>query len=195
MSISRRWNIGAEVLWRSVKDGNVLFAQAMRVVRDDDDLVALYVSPGTQFKRWADSAFETHTWSVNRVLILYRPGKAHSVGLFWRDEDGVLAYWYVNLEQPWQRSSRGFDSWDHVLDLVVAPDLSSWHWKDEKEFAAALREGSITNAEADAIRTEAEDAIADIRRRASTYSDGRETWLPDPGWPIPELPANWRVVE
>lgn len=38
---------------------------------------------------------------------------------------------YVNIEEPWQRTPIGFDSRDHLLDIVVTVDLSTWHWKDE----------------------------------------------------------------
>ncbi|HZS87416.1 MAG TPA: DUF402 domain-containing protein [Chloroflexota bacterium] len=129
-------------------------------------------------------------------MFLHRPGEAHSIGLFWREAEGVFRYWYVNLEAPWRRSVVGFDTWDHALDLVVAPDLSSWEWKDEDEFAWWQGVGIISAAEAKAIRAEAERAIEAIERRAAPYCDGWERWVPDPGWrPLTELPANWDLVE
>jgi predicted RNA-binding protein associated with RNAse of E/G family len=141
-----------------------------------------------------NGAYEEVVWHTNRALFLHRPGAAHSVGLFWRDGDGIFAYWYVNLEDPWRRSPVGFDTWDHELDLVVAPDLSSWAWKDEDDFAWLQEVGIITPVEAGAIRAEAHRAIDAIERRASPYCDGWERWIPDPHWTVPELPANWRAV-
>ena len=111
-------------------------------------------------------------WHTHRALFLQRPGEAHSIGLFWREADGEFWYWYVNLEAPWQRSPVGFDTWDHVLDLVVAPDLSSWQWKDEDEFAWWQEVGIISRAEAETIRGEAERAIDAIERRLAPYHDG-----------------------
>jgi hypothetical protein len=35
----------------------------------------------------------------------------------------VTLFSYVNLEDPWRRTAIGFDSWDHVLDVAVAPDV------------------------------------------------------------------------
>jgi predicted RNA-binding protein associated with RNAse of E/G family len=116
--------------------------------------------------------------------------------LFWREANGEFRYWYVNLEAPWRRSAVGFDTWDHALDLVVAPDLSSWEWKDEDEFAWWQEAGIISTAEAQAIRTEARRAVAVIERRATPYCDGWERWVPDLSWqPLTELPANWDQVE
>jgi hypothetical protein len=205
------WEPGTTVLWRSARDGVVDVATPCRVVRDEADLVALYLCPGTLSRRrtgqrggpggrqmlpdgWAGE-YETSAWHTHRALVLHRPGSAHSVGLFWRDADGALAYWYVNLENPWRRSSVGFDTWDHVLDVVAAPDLSRWEWKDEDEFAWWREVGMITPAEADAIRAEGHRAIVAIERRLSPYCDGWERWTPDPLWTPLDVPANWGVME
>jgi hypothetical protein len=42
-----------------------------------------------------------------------------------------LAHWYVNFQRPMRRTAIGFDTFDLLLDLVIAPDLSRWDWKDE----------------------------------------------------------------
>ncbi|TAK22127.1 MAG: DUF402 domain-containing protein [Chloroflexota bacterium] len=129
-------------------------------------------------------------------MFLHRPGDAHSTGLFWREADGVFLFWYVNLEAPWRRSPAGFDTWDHALDLVVKPDLSSWRFKDQDEFGWMRKVGSITESEAAAILSEADRAIDRIERRMSPYCDGWENWMPHPEWaPIDDLPANWHVTD
>jgi hypothetical protein len=199
---SMAWLPGTPVLWRSVRDGVVDVVSACRVVRDDD-LVALYLCPGSIGRRggptgrillpdgW-DGGYEETVWRTHRALFLNRPGDAHSVGLFWHEGTGELRYWYVNLERPWRRTSLGFDTWDQVLDVVAAPDLSSWSWKDEDEFAWFQEVGVIGPDEAAAIRAEGLRAIEAIERRASPYRDGWETWTPDPTWtPIVELPKGW----
>jgi len=141
-------------------------------------------------------AYEDYVWHTHRALFLHCPGEAHSIGLFWRDEDGEFRYWYVNLEVPWRRSRVGFDTWDQALDLVVAPDVSSWAYKDEDEFARWQEDGIISPAEAEAIRAEAARAIAAIERRAAPYCDGWEQWVPDPSWtPLTKMPANWDMTE
>lgn len=45
------WEPGTSVLWRSVKDGVVDVASPSRVVLDEEDLVALYLCPGTRGRR------------------------------------------------------------------------------------------------------------------------------------------------
>jgi predicted RNA-binding protein associated with RNAse of E/G family len=141
-------------------------------------------------------AYEDYVWHTNRALFLYRPGNAHSVGVFWREADGAFQFWYVNLEAPWRRTPLGFDTLDHTLDVVLAPDLRSWAWKDEDEFAWCQEVGIITPPQAAAIRAEGERAIAAAAHRASPYCDGWERWEPDPVWaPLTEMPANWGLTE
>jgi hypothetical protein len=195
-------------VWRSVKDGIVKTARPMRVVRDDDELVALYLCPGTRYQRrtgvrggprgrsllpggWSGE-YEEAEWHTNRVLVLNVPGSAHSVSLFWRETTGELWGWYVDVEVPWRRTSLGFDTLDQVLDILVTPDVSSWRMKDEDELAWAVEVGNMTPAAADAVRAEAARAIELIRQRASPYCDGWEKWLPDLSWSVPELPPDWR---
>ena len=209
MSVER-WEPGAVLVRRSVRDGVVRSGQAMWVVRDTEELIALYLCPGSVGARrkgqrggpggrmmlpggWT-GGYEDRVWHSSHLLVLYRPGDAHSVGLFWREADWVLDYWYVNLEDPWRRTAVGFDSWDRVLDIVVAADLGSWRWKDEDEFAWAQENGVFTADEAAAIRREGERAAGAIEQRASPYRDGWERWRPPPEWGPLTLPAGWPVL-
>jgi predicted RNA-binding protein associated with RNAse of E/G family len=79
---------------------------------------------------------------------------------------------------------------DHLLDVVIDPDLS-WRWKDEEELEEAVRLGLLTRQAADGIRAEGERVIAQLEAREPPFCDGWERWRPDPAWPIPELPAGW----
>jgi len=47
---------------------------------------------------------------------------------------------------------------------------------------------------ADEVRREGERVIARLEARRPPFCDGWESWQPDPGWPIPELPAEWEGV-
>ncbi|MBM4418511.1 MAG: DUF402 domain-containing protein [Chloroflexi bacterium] len=202
-----RWVAVAEVLFRGIVGGVVDSATPCRVVRDDSDCIALYLCPGTVFRArggtcggpsgrvllpdgW-DGSYERRVWHTHRVLIVYRPGDAHSVGVFWREREAAPAFWYINPEAPWRRTTRGFDTRDHTLDIVVSADLSSWEWKDEDEFAFKQAVGMIPPDEAAATRAEGWRAIERIERGATPYRDGWELWTPDPVWVVPELPANW----
>lgn len=118
------------------------------------------------------------------ALALYRPGRRHSIWLFW-DEDGSFAYWYVNLEQPLERTSLGLDVRDDKLDLVIAPD-GTVRWKDEDELVEAARRGLVDEA---AVRAEAERVLAE-----PPWPTGWEAWRPDPACGLPKLPHGWDVV-
>jgi hypothetical protein len=202
------WEPGAAIVRRSVKDGVVRSGHAMRVVQDEPELIALYLCPGSVGMQrkgrrggpggrqmlpdgWTGE-YEERTWHSAHLLILYRPGDAYSVSLFWREADGVLDYWYVNLEDPWRRTALGFDTWDHTLDIVVTADLSSWRWKDEDELAWAQENGLFTAEQAGAIRAEGARAARAIEARAWPYQEGWERWRPEPRWGPLALPPGWQ---
>ena len=204
-----RWAPGDQVLWRYRGNGTdrVLICRPVTVAHDDDDLLAVWVAPGTECIRpvLADgpeisgeplatrfrkprSAHRTR-WSGTGVLKLACPGEPWSVWLFW-DRDWGLRNWYVNLEEPRTRWSGGTDSEDHVLDIAVYPDRS-WEWKDEDEFEAAQEAGLINRAKAAAIRTAGLQAVRRIEEWGSPFCDGWENWRPDPSWTTPALPDDW----
>lgn len=97
-------------------------------------------------------------------------------------------YW---LEAPWRRTPIGFDTQDLVLDVTVAPDLSSWAWKDEDELAWSVEVGKLSAAEAEAIRGAGRRAIAALEARAWPFVPDWSAYRPDPHWPVPALPENW----
>lgn len=200
-----RWSPGDAVAWRSVKDG-VRTAIPMVVVRDDPDLIALYRPVGTVYKRrtgqrggpggrlmlrW-DGGHEDVTWSRNRVLVLYKPEAAHTLHVFWDDASGAFLGWYINLEAPWRRSAIGFDTFEHLLDVVLEPDLSAWKLKDANELEWQVERGEFTPAEAAAIHAEASRAIDLVLTSVPPYGRHWISWRPDPAWSLPSLPAHWR---
>lgn len=176
----------------------------MVVVRDDTDLIALHLPIGTVYARrtgkrggprgrqlieW-DGGYAERTWTGNRTLILYRPGQAHTVQLFW-DETDRLSAWYVNPEAPWRRTPTGFDTYEHILDIAIAPDRSVWELKDEDELEWAVARGDFTGAEAATIRAEAERAARQVLSAEPPWTADWESWRPDPAWRIPTLPPGW----
>jgi len=46
----------------------------------------------------------------------------HAIWVFWRGPQREFAGWYVNLQEPFRRTSRGVDTQDLELDIVIAPD-------------------------------------------------------------------------
>ena len=79
------------------------------------------------------------TPSHSHVLTLTPPDSGHAVWLFW-SSDWEFKSWYVNLQSPLRRVRQGVQLHDHVLDIVVSPDLS-WTWKDTDEFEELIARG------------------------------------------------------
>ena len=129
------------------------------------------------------------TWHTNRTLWVVPRGAAYGIGLFWDDATGAFRGWYLNLQTPLRRTAIGYDLWDHVLDVQIAPDRT-WRWKDEDELAWAVEAGVLTPAEAAAARAEGERLVVNLDTLLPT---GWEGWRPDPSWPPLSLPAGWDV--
>jgi len=201
-----RWNPGQTVVLRGAGFGHVWWAMPCRVVLDEPGLLGLYWRSGT---RWKDVGrhpqggefldLETVelrdlVWTRTDVLLLKNPGEAHSIWLMWTAGQRRLECWYVNLETPARRTALGFDIMDHELDIVIRPDRSGWHWKDEQNFEAMVVAGVFSEAEAHAIRAEGEGVLRTLQANASPFCDGWECWLPPAAWTIPTLPPGWDQV-
>jgi len=177
------------------------------VVRDDSELLAVWLAPGTQCVRPVlldgrppyteplESRYTTprtvqlDRWFGTGVLKLARPGDPWSVWLFW-DPGWRFKNWYVNLEEPLARWDGGVDSEDYFLDICVYPDRS-WGWRDEDEFAQAQRDGLMDAPLADRVREAGRSALEVISAWGSPFPDGWQHWRPDPSWAVPPLPEDW----
>ncbi|MDQ0788914.1 hypothetical protein QFZ64_004411 [Streptomyces sp. B3I8] len=135
------WEPGTPILWRYRENAGprIHIARPVTVVRDDEELLAVWLAPGTECVRPAladgspvhreplatryTTPRTTHRdrWFGTGVLKLARPGEPWSVWLFW-EPGWRFKNWYVNLEEPLTRWSGGVDSEDHFLDLCVYPD-------------------------------------------------------------------------
>ncbi|MFD4582720.1 DUF402 domain-containing protein [Streptomyces sp. NPDC058434] len=203
------WAPGEQILWRyrGNRSSDVHICRPVTVVRDTDELLAVWMAPGTECVKpvLADGTPVHHEplatrytaprrtvrahWSGTGVLKLARPGDAWSVWLFW-EQGWQFRNWYVNLEEPHLRWSGGIDSEDHFLDITVQPDRT-WRWLDEDEFDQARTAGLMDEDQARRVRSAGLDAVGVIRDWGPPYSDGWEDWRPDPRWPVPELPGDW----
>ncbi|AJT64670.3 hypothetical protein T261_2999 [Streptomyces lydicus] len=205
-----RWAPGEQILWRyrdNADPHRFHIARPVTVVQDTDDLLAVWMAPGTAVvkpvladgtpvhreplaTRYTKARRTSHDqWFGTGVLKLARPGDPWSVWLFW-ERGWHFKNWYVNLEEPRRRWSDGIDSQDHFLDICVYPDRH-WEWRDEDEFAQAQRDGLMTEAQAAEVRSAGRAAVAQIGAWGRPFADGWENWRPDPGWPVPRLPENW----
>lgn len=129
-----RWETGEVVVRREVlSDGRVWLELPVIVVRDDPDLLATYIAEGAPFRfpagDWPtpDGHHPWHaltSWEPPGVLMLQRPGEAYAVWVFWSGPNREFDCWYINLQQPFRRTTTGYDTLDMELDIVVPVDLS-----------------------------------------------------------------------
>lgn len=178
------------------------------IVRDEPALIVAYLRAGTvgarrggdrsggprgrQLVNW-DGTYEDWVWQRTNVLAIHQPGDAFALWCAW-DLEWRHAWWYINLEEPWRRTSFGYDSRDHDLDLW-STDLRTWEWKDADELAWAVEHGQFTQAEALAIRVAGERALDRCRQGQSPFDRDWDGWRPDPSWNVPVLPGRWRDYE
>ncbi len=193
----KRWQAGEVVALRYLRraDGKAGNSWPFTVVRDTDEITALHIPAGAVSMRWGlvdgERRLIETPWRRETLRLMF-PGAGHSTWLSWdQGEHGrVFRGYYVNLEEPFRRTAIGFDTNDHMLDIVVAPDLT-WQWKDEDEFAALIEQGSYSREFGAAVRAEGERVVERIERRLSPFVDGWDVWQPDPSWGLPALPGNW----
>ncbi|MGW3496992.1 cytidylyl-2-hydroxypropylphosphonate hydrolase [Streptomyces sp. NPDC001020] len=203
------WAPGDQILWRYRENAGERFhiARPVTVVRDDSELLAVWLASGTQCVRptlldgrppHAEPLTSRYTkprttqldhWFGTGVLKLARPGEPWSVWLFW-EPGWRFKNWYVNLEAPLARWDGGVDSEDHFLDICVYPDRS-WGWRDEDEFAQAQQDGLMDASLADRVREAGRSAVEVIGAWGPPFSDGWQHWRPDPSWTVPPLPEDW----
>ncbi len=200
--MASRWSAGDRVVLREVWRGRVWSGRPVTVVRDQPDLVGLYIPAGATWMRPVTPDEGTmrlpkSDWKLVETrqpidaLRLATPGADHSVLLLWPEGHGDLTCWYVNLEEPLRRTPNGFDYMDQTLDVVISPDFSEWHWKDEDELAEAVRLGLISEPRAKELRAEGERVVASMEARQPPFDADWPSWRPDPCWPTPELPEGW----
>lgn len=208
MKAGRYWQSGEQSLIKYYRLGRLSWVFPVTVVHDGPELTALYLRPGTPTKRRTlpdgtpfprDFSYEQRAalphvvgdglWHTHHALIYVQPGEAHDVRLFW-SERWEFRGWYVNLQDPVRRTALGFDSVDHIVDIVVRPD-GSCSWKDEDEFATALTLGRFNPDQVQAIRDEGQRVILDVEAQRWPFDGSCLDWRPDPTWPIPPIPLHW----
>ncbi len=178
-------------------DATVGMTWPARVVEDSDDLLALWIPAGAEYRAWHTPPGEPRrlvpaTWRRETLRLMF-PGRAHSIWCTWEGPERTFRLFYVNLEEPFRRTPIGFDTNDHTLDVIAWPNLR-WEWKDLEDFEALVRSGVFTPPFAAAVRAEAESVIADIEARRGVFASAWPAWRPPPHWTIPALPAGWNEV-
>ena len=201
------FKLGQTVLVREIWQQRVWTARPMILLQDTPKLIALYWIPGTSWKRARNHQggdvsvidCKQGNWELHDVILegggtlrLSIPGAFYSVLLF-RNTDRTINRWYINLENPLTRTNGGFEYLDQFLDIIVEPDLKTWHWKDEDEFQEAQDLGLISPQEAKMFRDVGLKAL-ELLQSCKSLFNGWEQWKPDPSWKVPVLPEGWDVV-
>jgi uncharacterized protein DUF402 len=193
-------------VWRE----RVWAARPMRVVRDNDGLVALWFPRGTRWQAPIDDPSREYdgdrgeriarcaaqgewvhrelVWDVD-TLQLVREGDWHATWVSW--QQGFEPWgWYVNLQRPFRRTGLGFETMDLALDLIVDLDRT-WRWKDEDELAAFVEHGAFERELPERLQAEGLRVATKAERNEAPFSEGWHDWRPDPAWESPVLPAGW----
>lgn len=216
----RFWTPGEQVLWHYRRPGWTpgvpQTAFPTRVIRHDADGLAVHLAGGTRGLgvRRADGTdirADKNTmftaprqqvidqWWGPGILRLAPAGKPWSVWIFHWAADGseaepgagVRHCWYVNLEAPLRFGPAAVYSTDRVLDVVIGTD-GRHRIKDADELEQAVLQGRFSAEQAEQIRSDADAALAAFASGTAWEFDQRWVdWAPDPGWPLPPLPAAW----
>lgn len=201
------WESGDVIAWRGIFRGRIWHALPTLVVKDTPRELVLAILPGILCKveqqynkgkngkriwdyRDADWELCDFTWHTNRLLLILEPEKYYAINLFWNHEQNRFIGYYVNFQQPFQRSHCGIDSLDLELDIAVDPDLQ-YKWKDIGDYHKAIECGTISPESVAGIEAAKPEVLERIENRQYPFDGAWLDWVPDPGWLPPRLPEDW----
>jgi hypothetical protein len=196
------FSAGDNIAVREYWGGKLWWASPAIVVHDSGDEIAFFTRAGAvgmaaKWDRYEDALamivsgeweLSERVFHTTRRLCIARCGEPYAVSAFWNDGNGEFLAWYVDVIDPFRRSIVGFDMRDLELDIIVAPDLSSWQWKDQEALDMRVRFGAHTDEEAAAIRLIGKSVVELIERGRAWWTHWRD-WCPD--LPVPVLPDGW----
>ncbi len=200
-----RFAPGDPIAIRELWNGRVWYARPATVVRDDPNLTMLHVHPHAHAMEPVDVAgnalrIPTDEWTFRDAergdswnLSFAFPDTPYSVILGY-EPPGELREYYVNLQTPLVRTETGFDVVEHILDVQIPPDRSSWSWKDEDELADAVDGGLFTDEDVAWFRYWGERAVEHVLLREPPFDEDWSSWRPDPDWTEPVLPPHWDLA-
>lgn len=200
----RRFRPGEAIALRELWAGRIRAARAATVVQDDHDQVTLFIPTGSPAMRaFRDGRLERRRdlpydlapvrYDEAHVLSFAWPEVPYAILRFYRPDWSAWS-WYVNLQDPLRRSAVGFDTEDHVLDVIIELD-GTWRWKDEDELADAVERGLFTDHEAERFRRHGLEAVRRLPDREPPFDREWSSWRPDPSWSAPRLPEGWERLD
>ncbi|MPZ48826.1 MAG: DUF402 domain-containing protein [Dehalococcoidia bacterium] len=213
MTTQNIWRPGDTIVVQDVWRGRLWTARPMTVVVDDGQHLALWSPKGTVWKGSTTppsrprpeerlerilQCLDLCDWILQDrslemdLMWLLEPDIGYSVTLNWTGS-GQPGSWYVNLQEPFERSHQGIRTMDLMLDVIVRRD-GTWSWKDEEEFEAAVERGLLSSGKAAWLRDQAMQAIANVTSQETMFTQPWLGWRPDPAWGIPVLPEGWELT-
>ncbi len=187
------WLPGETIVRREVWRGYPRAAFNVVVVADDPDLLVTYLPEGAEFVFTDDHPLGPHPWAGRTAweghgaLMLQQPGESYAVWHFWEGPDRNFAGWYFNIQEPFRRTTLGYDTQDLELD-VWAPVAGGWVLKDDDLLDVRVSQGRFTPVEAEEIRAVGTAIGAALDADDSWWGDW-SAWKPDPVW-LPGAPPR-----
>lgn len=208
-----RFSPGQTIVRRDMFGGRAWSATPVRVISDTPEALLVSHWPGVQLlspqrylvaqqsgrpeerfrliRELAAGSWELckRPWRDTTVLTRVSAGDWFSVHRFY-DAGQQPGFWYVNFERPAARAPTGYDTCDLCVDLVVAPDLASYRWKDEDEYAVGREAGFISDEEHESVERARTTVLQLLASRLGPFSGDWSVWQRDPDWTTPVLPAS-----
>lgn len=197
------WSNGDWVVRREVLTEGPWLGMWVRIVEDSPDYLVSYIPEGSPFGfpegNWP-TPDATHPWSDrlgwqgHGCLMIQRPGDAYAVWHFWTGSNRQFTNWYINLQEPFRRTSIGYDTQDLELDFLVYPD-DRWEFKDDELLDQRVEEGRWNKMRAVEIRAQAASIAARLQRGERWWPLHWRDWSPESDWVAPSaLPAGWESI-
>lgn len=170
------------------------------VVEDTPELLVTYLPEEAPFAFPPSADGRPHPWHGKRswhghgVLTLRRPREAYSVMHFWNGPERSFDRWYLNLEEPFRRTSIGYDTQDLELDVWIAVD-GSWRFKDEEPLTERVVDGRYTDGQAAATRALGRTIGAMLDRGVHWWGTEWVDFEPDPTWRGRAFPDGWEQAD
>ena len=194
-----RWQGGQLIVRREVWRGCPWLACPVVVIDDTSELLVTYLPEGTPFRFPRSADGRPHPWAGKQrwqghgVLMLQHPDEAYAVWHFWEGADRRFVGWYLNLQEPFRRTTIGYDTQDLELDLWLPVD-GSWRFKDRELLDERMRDGRYTTEQIVAIRRLGDDLGTMLDRGERWWDEHWASFVPDPSWSAPEFPRDWEAA-
>lgn len=197
------WSEGDWVVRREVLSHGVWMGVFTKIIEDTPEHLISYIPEGSPFGFPAGSwptPSGKHPWSDRQCwqghgcLMIQKPEDAYAVWHFWEGSKREFSCWYINLQEPFRRTSIGYDTQDLELDLVVYPD-GRWEIKDDELMDQRVLEGRWTKEQVADIRAVGARIADRLEKGERWWRQEWRNWQPDSAWVVPsELPAGWAAA-